>query len=66
MIPRAPPSSTDDFGVKAAGDPIPIKDVHATLLRLMGLDDKSLTWLNEGRFKRLTDTGGRVLEEIIA
>ena len=58
--------ATDDFGVKAAGDPIPIKDVHATLLRLMGLDDKSLTWLNEGRFKRLTDTGGRILDEIIA
>ena len=30
--------ATDEFGLKAAGDPIPIRDVHATILQLLGLD----------------------------
>lgn len=57
---------TDDFSVRAAGDEIPIRDVHATILRLMGLDQDRLTYLHEGRYKRLTDIGGRVIREIIA
>lgn len=59
-------NETDDFGVKAAGAPIPIRDVHATILHLLGLDHKALTWLHEGRYKRLTDTGGEVLKGILA
>jgi uncharacterized protein (DUF1501 family) len=57
---------TDDFGLKAAGEPIPIRDLHATVLHLLGLDQSALTYLHEGRFKRLTDTGGSVLKEILA
>jgi membrane-anchored protein YejM (alkaline phosphatase superfamily) len=56
---------TDDFGLRAAADPIPIRDVHATVLQLLGLDNQALTYLHEGRYKRLTDTGGRVLKEIL-
>ncbi|MEO7651245.1 MAG: DUF1501 domain-containing protein, partial [Bryobacteraceae bacterium] len=56
---------TDDFGLKAAGAPIPIRDVHATILHLMGINHESLTYLHEGRYKRLTDTGGVVLKEIL-
>ncbi len=57
---------TDDFSVRATGDEIPLRDVHATILRLMGLDQQRLTFLHEGRYKRLTDIGGRVIHEIIA
>jgi len=57
---------TDDFSVRAAGDEIPIRDFHATLLWLLGLDQNRLTYLNAGRFKKLTDIGGRVIREIIA
>jgi Protein of unknown function (DUF1501) len=57
---------TDDFSVRAAGDEIPIRDFHATLLWLLGLDQNRLTYLHAGRFKKLTDTGGRVIREIIA
>ena len=32
----------------------------------MGLDQNRLTALHAGRFKRLTDIGGRVIEEILA
>ena len=56
---------TDDFGLRAAGNPIPIRDVHATILHLLGLEHTMLTHLHEGRFKRLTDTGGVVLREIL-
>jgi uncharacterized protein (DUF1501 family) len=56
---------TDDFGLKAAGDPIPLRDVHATILRLMGLDQDRLTFLHAGRYKKLTDIGGRVIDEIV-
>jgi hypothetical protein len=57
---------TDEFSVRAAGDPVPVRDVHATLLRLMGLDQDRLTVLHSGRFKKLTDIGGRVISEILS
>src|SRR5216683_556058 len=57
---------TDDFSVRAAGDEIPIRDFHATLLWLLGLDQNRLTYLHAGRFKKLTDIGGRVIREVIA
>jgi hypothetical protein len=64
--PGASFGETDDFSVRAAGDEIPLRDVHATLLHLLGLDQNRLTYLHAGRYKRLTDTGGRVIREIVA
>jgi hypothetical protein len=58
--------ATDEFGLRAAGQPLMIRDLHATVLRILGLDQDVLTFLQDGRFKRLTDTGGRVLTEILA
>ena len=57
---------TDDFSLRALGESIPIRDVHATILDLMGLDDKRLTYLYAGRQRQLTDIGGKVLRQIIA
>jgi hypothetical protein len=57
---------TDDFSVRAANDEIPLRDFHATLLWLMGLDQNRLTYLHSGRYRKLTDIGGRVIQEIIA
>jgi hypothetical protein len=57
---------TDDFSVRAAAEEIPIRDVHATLLRLMGLDQNRLIFLHAGRYKKLTDIGGRVITEILS
>ena len=58
--------ATDEFGIKALHEQIPLRDVHATILNLLGLDDTRLTYLHAGRFHRLTDIGGRVLTEIVA
>jgi hypothetical protein len=55
---------TDDFGLRAAETPIPIRDVHATLLDLMGLDDDQLRFRHAGRLRQLTDIGGAVLSDI--
>lgn len=58
--------ATDEFGIRALEHEIPMRDVHATILDLMGLDDGRLTYLHAGRFRKLTDTGGSVLKEIVA
>ena len=57
---------TDEFGLKSATEPIPLRDVHATILRLLGLDQDRLTFLHAGRYKKLTDIGGRVISEVLA
>lgn len=44
----------------------PLKDVHVTILRLMGLDDNKLTYFHGGRFKQLSQTGGVVIPELLA
>jgi hypothetical protein len=56
---------TDEFSLQSIGDPIPIRDVHATILNLLGLDDDQLRYLHAGRLRQLTDIGGYVLDEII-
>lgn len=62
--PGATFGETDDFSVRAANEPIPMRDVHATILDLMGLDQHRLTVLHGGRYKKLTDIGGRVISEV--
>jgi hypothetical protein len=50
--------ATDDFGFRAVQDPVHVNDLHATVLRLLGLDHRKLTFLFEGRNQRLTDVAG--------
>ena len=56
---------TDELSVRAANEEIPLRDVHATILHLLGLDQDRLNYLHAGRFKKLTDTGGRVIKEVV-
>jgi hypothetical protein len=44
----------------------PIRDVHVTLLHLLGLDDNRLTYFSGGRFKQLSQFGGKVIPELIS
>ena len=58
---------TDEFGLRSVDEEsIPIRDVHATILNLMGLDDDQLRYQHAGRLRQLTDIGGYVLDDIIA
>ena len=50
--------ATDEFGVQAAEMRVDAHDVNATILRLLGLDHKHLTYLYQGRDIRLTDVKG--------
>lgn len=56
---------TDEYGLRSVGDPIHIRDVHATILNLMGLRDTELTYTHAGRIRKLTDIGGSMLNSII-
>jgi hypothetical protein len=58
--------STDELGEKAVEAVHPIKDLHVTILHLLGLDDNKLTYFHEGRYKQLSQTGGAVMRELIA
>ncbi|MBI3863996.1 MAG: DUF1501 domain-containing protein [Planctomycetia bacterium] len=64
--PASDAGQTDEFGVRGIGEEILMRDFHATILHLLGIEDSALTYLHDGRFKRLTDLGGRVLDEILA
>jgi uncharacterized protein (DUF1501 family) len=50
--------ATDEFGFRAVQDRVHINDLHATILKLLGLDHRKLTFLFQGREQRLTDVGG--------
>jgi len=50
--------STDELGFRATEDRVHPHDLHATMLSLLGLDHAKLTFLFEGRNRRLTDVGG--------
>lgn len=58
--------ATDDFGFKAIEKPVHVHDIHATVLYLMGIDHKKLTYRYSGRDFRLTDVAGNVLHDLIA
>ena len=58
--------ATDDIGAEAVECVHHVRDVHVTLLRLLGLDDSKLTFYHAGRFKQLSQFGGQVIKELIA
>lgn len=58
--------ATDEFGFRAVEKTVPVHDLHATMLHLLGLDHERLTFRFAGRDFRLTDVHGRVVRELIA
>ena len=58
--------ATDEIGFKAVENRVSINDLHATILHLMGMDHKRLTYRYNGRDFRLTDVAGNVVKEVLA
>lgn len=58
--------ATDEFGYKAETNPCTVYDFHATVLRLLGMDHKRLTYYHNGIQRRLTDVHGEVLTPVLA
>ncbi len=57
---------TDELGEQIASAKHPIRDIHATILQALGIDNHLLTFLHNGRLQRLTDTGGSVIPGVLA
>ncbi|MGD9720193.1 MAG: DUF1501 domain-containing protein [Pirellulales bacterium] len=57
---------TDELGFRVVEDPTHIHDLNATVLHLLGLDHKRLTYRFQGRDFRLTDVAGRVVKKMLA
>lgn len=58
--------ATDDYGYYAVENKVHFHDLHATILHLLGLDHRRLTYRYAGRDFRLTDVHGNVVEGILA
>jgi hypothetical protein len=56
---------TDDFGFDGVENRVPIHDLNATILHLLGLDHERLTFRYQGREFRLTDVEGELIREIV-
>jgi hypothetical protein len=58
--------ATDAVGLRAEQDRTHVHDLHATILYLLGLNHRRLTFRHNGRNERLTDNGGEVIEQALA
>ncbi len=58
--------ATDELGYNAVEDIVPVHDLHATMLHLLGIDHERLTVRFQGRDFRLTDIAGEVVDGILA
>jgi hypothetical protein len=60
--------ATDDFGFKAVENSVQVRDLHATILHLLGLQHDKLSYYFQGIQQRLTQIDGesRVIKEILA
>ena len=58
--------ATDEYGYKAVENKLTLHDLHATMLHLLGIDHRRLTYRYSGRDMRLTDVYGELIEGILA
>jgi uncharacterized protein (DUF1501 family) len=57
---------SDDYGYSVAKNPADIHDLHATIMKQLGIDHTRLTYKYQGRNFRLTDVAGKVIQAIVA
>jgi hypothetical protein len=58
--------ATDEYGYHAVENKVEMYDLYATMLHLLGMDHKRLTYHFGGRDMRLTDVHGEVIQAILA
>jgi len=56
---------TDEYGYNVVKDPVHVHDLQATLLHLLGINHEKLTYKFQGRYYRLTDVHGEVVNGIL-
>jgi len=60
---------TDEFGYEVVEDAVSVHDLHATLLHLLGIDHRRLSFPHAGRQERLTDanvTNAHVVQQLLS
>ncbi|MFN3324404.1 MAG: DUF1501 domain-containing protein [Bryobacteraceae bacterium] len=57
--------ATDAIGLKAIENPVHFRDLHATILHQLGLNQDALSYMHQGRRERLTEVHGRIVKEIL-
>jgi hypothetical protein len=57
--------ATDEFGFEAVEKKVHLHDFHATILHLLGIDHRLLTYFHQGRNETLTDVAGEIITEIV-
>jgi hypothetical protein len=57
---------TDEIGLRAIEQPVHVHDLHASILDLLGLDHKALTFMHDGRAERPTITSGELIPGLAA
>lgn len=58
--------ATDAIGLRAVEQPYHFRDIHATILHQLGLDQHQLTYPHLGRDERLTFLEGKVIRDIVS
>ncbi|MEL6108850.1 MAG: DUF1501 domain-containing protein [Planctomycetota bacterium] len=58
--------ATDEYSVNVAENPVHVHDLQATILHQLGIDHEKLTYRYQGRYFRLTDVHGRVVNDLLA
>lgn len=66
LVPGAAHGATDEVGWRAVESPVTWPDLHATFLRLLGIDHERLVFYHDGIERRLTNVSGRPIEAILA
>ena len=57
---------SDEVGYQPGENPVTIYDFHATVLHLLGIDHKRLTFYHNGIQRRLTDVHGHVVKDLLS
>ena len=57
--------TTDEIGMRVVENPVHLRDLHATMLHQLGLDQNLLTYLHLGREERLTEVQGNIVTGLI-
>jgi arylsulfatase A-like enzyme len=57
---------TDELGFSIVKDKVHVHDLQATILHLLGMDHRRLTFRYQGRDFRLTDVHGHVVKGLLA
>ena len=58
--------STDDYCYNITENPVHVHDLNATIMHLLGVDHKKLTYRFQGRDFRLTDIHGNIIKDILS